>query len=146
MPNSDDVDTPHLSNQLCFALYATSRAFTKIYAQLLKDMGVTYPQYLVLLILWEKGDLTVQKIADELEIESATATPLIKRMEKLGLVTRTRSTEDERRVVVRQTQRADRFREQAKSIPHQLGCAVNVTESQALKLLNELNTIRENIE
>jgi MarR family transcriptional regulator, organic hydroperoxide resistance regulator len=72
---AENTDTPRLHEQLCFALYATSRAFTKLYGGLLAEMGITYPQYLVLLVLWEEDGLTVNHIADRLEIEGATATP-----------------------------------------------------------------------
>lgn len=86
MQTSDDKKTLSLNNQLCFALYATSRAFTKKYSNLLSDMGVTYPQYLSLLALWETNGLTVQELAARLEIEGATTTPLVQRLEKLGCV------------------------------------------------------------
>lgn len=105
-------------------------------------MGVTYPQYLVLLVLWQHEELLVQQIADALEIEGATATPLIKRMETMGLVTRERSKKDERAVVVSLTAKGDALREKASSIPERLGCAVNVGPEQAQRLINELNAIR----
>ena len=145
MPDGNQPETPLLRKQLCFALYATSRAFTKVYAELLKEMGITYPQYLVLLVLWEQGPQTVKSIARELEIEGPTATPLVKRMEAMGLVSRTRSEEDERHVVVAPTTKADSYREMAAAIPERLGCAVNVTDDKAGKLLSELTKIRRGI-
>ena len=146
MPAETSTKTPLLKDQLCFALYATSRAFTKVYAPLLKDMGVTYPQYLILLVLWEKGPQTIHKLAKELEIEGATATPLIKRMETLGLVTRERCKEDERRVLAKLTDLGESYREKSVGIPTDLGCAVNVSEAQAKKLLTELNAIRATLD
>ncbi|QBF32549.1 MarR family winged helix-turn-helix transcriptional regulator [Thalassococcus sp. S3] len=142
MPDGSKPDAPLLQDQLCFALYATSRAFTKAYAELLSDLGVTYPQYLTLLVLWQHGDLGVQQIAEKLEIEGATATPMIKRMEALGLVTRTRSKADERSVVVSLTNAGQALREKASDIPERLGCLVNVGGDQAQKLIKELNAIR----
>jgi DNA-binding MarR family transcriptional regulator len=138
-------ETPLLRYQLCFALYATSRAFTKIYASLLAEMGITYPQYLVLLILWEENGLTIQKIADRLELEGATTTPLIKRMEAQGLLTRQRSAEDERKVLVHLTERGESFRGRAAEIPNALGCAVGVESEESEKLRRELNEIRTRI-
>ncbi|WP_299410801.1 MarR family transcriptional regulator [uncultured Roseobacter sp.] len=145
MPDGNHSPSPLLRDQLCFALYATSRAFTKVYADLLKDIGITYPQYLVLLVLWEQGPLTVQSVARELEIESPTATPLIKRMEAMGLVKRTRCIDDERRVLVSLTDKANSYRDIAARIPERLGCAVKVTDAQAGQLLTELTKIRDGI-
>lgn len=142
MEQSKDSKTPRIQDQLCFALYTTSRAFTKTYATLLEEMGVTYPQYLVLLVLFEKENQTIQQIADDLKIESATATPLIKRMEALGLVTRQRSVEDERRVLVSLTQKGLNYRNQTMEIPEKLGCLANISEPQAQELIKELNEIR----
>jgi MarR family transcriptional regulator, organic hydroperoxide resistance regulator len=145
LSSKEQVKAPLLRDQLCFALYATSRAFTKTYASLLSDLGVTYPQYLVLLILWENDGLTIQQIANQLELEGATTTPLIKRMEKIGLVSRQRCSLDERRVLVHLTPRAESFRERASAIPEALGCAVGVSAETAGNLLNELNKIRSDI-
>lgn len=145
MPTDNSNETPLLRDQLCFALYATSRAFTKLYASLLEELGVTYPQYLVLLVLWEKGPLPILQIAGELEIEGATATPLIKRMESLGLVSRDRSAKDERRVVVSLTENGENLRKKSCVIPEQLGCAAGIDEKQAQKLLHEINAIRGSV-
>ncbi len=142
LPDGTTPKTPLLQDQLCFALYATSRAFTKAYSDLLADLGVTYPQYLTLLVLWQHGELPVQQIAEKLEIEGATATPMIKRMESMGLLTRTRSEKDERSVVVSLTDKGEALRKTALDIPKRLGCAVNVKDGQAKKLMKELNAIR----
>lgn len=145
MSETSNAKAPLLSKQLCFALYATSRAFTKVYASLLEEMGITYPQYLVLLVLWEKDGVPVQYIADQLEIEAATATPMIKRMENLDLLVRQRSTKDERQVLIHLSEKGEAYRQKAVDIPDQLGCRVNVSNAQAMKLLKELNAIRANI-
>lgn len=142
MPGGMTSKTPLLQDQLCFALYAASRAFTKAYTELLGDLGVTYPQYLTLLVLWQHGELPVQQIAEKLEIEGATATPMVKRMESQGLISRTRSEKDERSVVVSLTDKGEVLRKKALDIPKLLGCAVNVKDGQAKKLMKELNAIR----
>jgi len=117
---SDQAATLYLDNQLCFPLYAASRLTTKIYAPLLKELDLTYPQYLVLLVLWQHGNQSVNAICERLLLESNTVTPLLKRLEQKQLLTRRRSTEDERRVMVSLTAKGDELREQALSIPEQI--------------------------
>lgn len=134
-----------IDHQLCFALYSTSRAITKQYTLLLDGLGVTYPQYLVLLILWENNGLSIQQIAKALELESATTTPLIQRMEKLELLVRERSEEDERRVKVSLTTKAKRLKKKALDIPHQLGCALGLDQPSAEGLLEEMQAIKHYI-
>lgn len=131
-----------ISDQLCFALYSTSRAITKQYAILLQDLGVTYPQYLALLALWEKDGLTVQELARILELEGATTTPLLQRLEKLDLVSRQRSSEDERRVHVFLTRKGKGLRAKALKVPEALGCALGIDEKRARKIISQLNEIK----
>lgn len=142
----DTIDVEHnplrLADQLCFALYSTSRAITKQYATLLSDMGITYPQYLSLLALWEKDGLTVHELARLLELEGATTTPLVKRLEKLGLVRRERSTEDERRVHVFLTKKGRSFREKALGVPEALGCALDMDAKRAIQLIKQMHRIK----
>jgi DNA-binding MarR family transcriptional regulator len=109
-----------LKNQLCFPLYATSRLTTKLYARLLEKLDITYPQYLVLLVLWEKDVQSVSAIGKTLYLESNTLTPLLKRMEQKGLLERERSKADERTVMVSLTQRGKDMREEAFCIPKQI--------------------------
>src|SRR5260221_14241011 len=92
--------SPLLCEQLCFALYSTSLAMNKIYRKLLRELGLTYPQYLVMLALWEPGGVSVSEIGEHLFLDSATLTPLLKRIEGLGLISRRRAHEDERQVIV----------------------------------------------
>jgi DNA-binding MarR family transcriptional regulator len=101
-----------LDSQLCFSLYATSMAVNRTYKPLLDRLGITYPQYLVLLALWEQDPRTVGAIAARLRLESSTVTPLVKRLEAAGLVTRTRNPEDERQVQVRLTERGAALQEE----------------------------------
>ena len=106
-----------LDAQLCFALYSTSLAMTKLYKPLLESIGVTYPQYLVLLVLWESDGPSVSELGERLFLDSGTLTPLLKRMEQAGLLQRKRSTEDERRVHVFMTPKGSELREMAAAIP-----------------------------
>ncbi|MBL4646376.1 MAG: MarR family transcriptional regulator [Rhizobiales bacterium] len=145
MSGNNGKDVPLLSQQLCFALYATSRAFTKLYAKLLTDLGVTYPQYLVLMVLWEEDGQSIHGIAQKLELEAATVTPLVKRMESLELLLRKRSREDERRIEVRLTPKGSSMREKANDISQAVGCAIGVDSEQVQKLLNKLNALRANL-
>lgn len=134
-----------LNHQLCFALYATSRAITKVYASLLDEMKLTYPQYLTLLVLWEHDGLSVQQIADKLELEGATATPLIQRIEKLGLVKRQRCSSDARQLEVHLTEKGLALREKALEVPPQLGGALGITQEDAERIVQDLSVLRERI-
>ncbi len=131
-----------LSDQLCFALYSTSRAITKQYASLLRELGVTYPQYLSLLALWEQDGLSIQELGRLLELEGATTTPLVKRMEKLGLVRRERSSEDERRVHIFLTAKGKSCREKALRVPEELGCALGIDSDQAVTLIKQMHKLK----
>jgi DNA-binding MarR family transcriptional regulator len=111
-----------LDEQLCFALYSASRAFTRAYAPLLGPLGLTYPQYLVLLVLWDRGELSVSGLGEQLGLDSGTLTPLLKRMEESGLIARTRDTADERVVRVALTRAGRALEKRAKSIPLELAC------------------------
>ncbi|WP_299546338.1 MarR family transcriptional regulator [uncultured Tateyamaria sp.] len=133
---------PLLDQQLCFALYSTSRAITKVYADLLEKLGLTYPQYLAMLVLWEKDGLSVQEIADRLQLEGATTTPLIQRIERMGLVLKKRSTTDERRQDVFLTEKGRALGVHASSVPERLGCALNITDEKAYALLDEIKRLR----
>lgn len=120
------TNTPHnpaqlLDNQLCFALYSASLAMTKLYKPLLDALNLTYPQYLALLALWESDDITVSALGERLNLDSGTLTPLLKRMEAAGWLTRERSSEDERRVHVLLTEAGRALQQQAAHIP---GCVM----------------------
>ena len=106
-----------LDQQLCFALYSTSLAMTKAYKPLLEKLGLTYPQYLTMLVLWESDDLTVKEMAARLSLDSATMTPLLKRLEAQGYVERLRGIEDERQVHIRLTEVGRALKQAARDIP-----------------------------
>lgn len=114
-----------LDNQLCFALYSASLAMTKLYQPLLAQLGLTYPQYLVMLVLWELDDLPVTEIGQRLNLDSGTLTPLLKRLEQQGLLLRTRDAQDERRVRVRLSVQGQALKEQALDIP---ACILQATQ------------------
>jgi DNA-binding MarR family transcriptional regulator len=121
MPASSN-DPLRLDQQLCFALYAASRAVQRAYGPLLEPLGVTYPQYLVLLVLWEKDDVPVKFLGERLALDSATLTPLLKRLEQQGIVVRRRDSEDERVVRIRLTEHGRALRGRARKIPAAIAC------------------------
>lgn len=120
----DNMENPindlKLENQLCFLLYASSREMTKQYKPLLEKLEVTYPQYLVLLLLWEHIELSVKRIGELLYLDSGTLTPMLKRMEQQGIVSRERSSEDERLVIIKLTEKGQSLKDEAKSIPNRI--------------------------
>lgn len=136
-----------LENQICFPLYAGSRLITKLYTPHLEKLGITYPQYLVLLVLWKEGDSSVSRLSEALFLESNTLTPLLKRMETKGLIQRQRSVDDERRVEIRLTKAGENLQKEAECIPQAIidgskGADVTWEEVQALKsTLNKLLNI-----
>ncbi|MBP1999387.1 DNA-binding MarR family transcriptional regulator [Paenibacillus shirakamiensis] len=109
-----------LENQLCFSLYACSRAISRMYRPLLDELGLTYPQYLVLLVLWEREESSVKELSSTLDLDSGTLTPMLKRMESAGLLSRRRSLEDERVVKVSLTAEGKLLKEKAVCIPNAL--------------------------
>ncbi|WP_346859378.1 MarR family transcriptional regulator [uncultured Draconibacterium sp.] len=136
-----EYDQLKLSNQVCFPIYAASRLITREYQPLLDKLGITYPQYLVLMVLWETDNVTVNKITNKLILNTNTVTPLLKRMEVLGLISRTRSENDERKVMVSLTEKGKELRVKAAEIPAQL-----VKKLDTGKLdLNELIDLREKL-
>jgi len=133
-----------LKNQLCFPIYAASRLITRSYQPYLDKLGITYPQYLVLLVLWDTDELTVNDISKKLILNTNTITPLLQRMEKQGILTRLRSTSDERKVMVHLTEKGSMMREDAKCIPIQLGTELssgNLTREEILDLKDKLYKI-----
>ncbi len=131
-----------LDNQLCFALYSSSLAMTKLYKPLLEPMGLTYPQYLALLVLWERDALTVSELGERLFLDSGTLTPLLKRMEAAGWLTRQRASDDERRVIVSLTTPGRALREQARAVPVQLAQATGCSAAELAELTQRLQQLR----
>ena len=114
---NDTTNALLLDNQLCFALYSANLALNKLYRQLLAPLNLTYPQYLVMLVLWEQDDMTVSDIGERLFLDSATLTPLLKRLENAGLINRHRSRKDERQVAVTLSEAGRELQQQALGIP-----------------------------
>ncbi|MEV0227036.1 MarR family transcriptional regulator [Streptomyces sp. NPDC050704] len=132
-----------LDDQLCFALYAASRAVTARYRPLLDELGLTYPQYLVMLVLWEQDSISVRDLGTALQLESSTLSPLLKRLEANGLLRRERRAEDERSVALRLTDAGARLQERARTVPLAIGDAMGLTPEQdamAKQLLRLLTT------
>jgi DNA-binding MarR family transcriptional regulator len=135
-----------LSNQLCFALYSASRATTRAYGPILAELGLTYPQYLTMLVLWEAPEpLGVGKIGDLLNLDSGTLTPLLKRLQQLDLVDRARDPADERRVVVSLTERGRQLQKDAADIPARIFRQYDIDGSTARGLIRELTKISESL-
>ncbi len=130
-----------LENQLCFALYEASRATIDMYRPLLDKLGITYPQYLVLLILWERGTCSVKDIGQLLHLDSGTLSPLLKRLESAGLITRQRRTHDERVVEISLTPAGQALQEPAAAIPERIACDLNLTYEEYSELLSRLKKL-----
>lgn len=134
-------DQLKLDNQLCFPLYAASRLIIRKYQPFLDKLGITYPQYLVLMVLWETDSLPVNDIAKKLILNTNTITPLLKRMEKLDIVSRQRSLDDERKVVINLTKKGHAMEQEASMIPHELGANLTCGNME----LNDLHDLKEKL-
>jgi DNA-binding MarR family transcriptional regulator len=135
----------HLDNQLCFALYSSSLTMTKLYKPVLDKLGLTYPQYLVMLALWERDGLTVSELGERLFLDSGTLTPLLKRMETSGLVQRERAREDERRVIVSLSPAGRRMKEGAHAVPEEILCATQCSLEEVIELTQRLHRLRKSL-
>ncbi|MEM7323647.1 MAG: MarR family transcriptional regulator [Actinomycetota bacterium] len=129
----------HIADQLCFALYGASRAIQQAYRPQLAKHDLTYPQYLCLLVLWERNNRPVSEIAAELGLDTATTTPLLQRMEKAGLVTRTRSDQDERQVIVSVTEDGAGLQDSVRSVTESITTLANDASGNAAELRDTLN-------
>jgi MarR family transcriptional regulator, organic hydroperoxide resistance regulator len=134
-----------LDNQLCFAVYAAAHAFNATYKPLLEPLGLTYPQYLAMLVLWQEDGRTVSAIGDRLGLDSGTLTPLLKRMEAAGLVSRLRDTADERQVRIMLTGAGRALRQKAKGIPQELLCASGMSLGELGALRSKLEALAANL-
>jgi len=128
------VRVPRLDQQLCFALYSASGLMTKVYRPLLEPLGLTYPQYLVMLALWERAPSTIGALGEALGLDSATLTPLLKRMEAGGLLTRRRDVADERRVLVEPAAKGQALRARAQDVSAALACSVPMAPGEVKAL------------
>ena len=142
-PTSDQL---LLDQQLCFALYAASRSVTGLYRPLLEPLGLTYPQYLVMLVLWEQDGLTVRELGQRLQLDSGTLTPLLKRLQSAGLITRQRRQQDEREVDIRLTDAGLALRDKASGIPECLAQCMQLPFEQMQSLRDELKRLTRQIQ
>jgi DNA-binding MarR family transcriptional regulator len=138
-------NVPVLDQQLCFSLYSTSLAMNKLYRKLLRKLDLTYSQYLVMMVLWERNEQTVSEVGERLFLDSATLTPLLKRMEQAELITRNRSAQDERQVIVALTPKGDALREQAKEIPACVLAASQCSIEQIVDLKGRIDSLRTSL-
>jgi DNA-binding MarR family transcriptional regulator len=134
-----------LDRQLCFALYSTSLAMNKLYRKLLAKLGLTYPQYLVMMVLWERDAQMVSEIGERLFLDSATLTPLLKRMEAAGLITRRRAASDERQVIVSLTDAGQELRQQAEQVPAAVLCATDCSPDELVGVKQQLEELRAHL-
>jgi DNA-binding MarR family transcriptional regulator len=139
---SDDLS---LDRQVCFALYAATRAVTQAYRPALDALGLTYPQYLVLLVLWERGEATVKELGTALELDSGTLSPLLKRLEGAGYVTRRRSSTDERSVLIGLTGTGTALRDRAATVPRRLAGSTGMSEAELSTLRRDLLRLAETV-
>jgi DNA-binding MarR family transcriptional regulator len=144
-PSLDPGRALGLDNQLCFALYSASLAMTKVYKPLLEALGLTYPQYLVMLVLWEHDTLTVTELGEHLFLDSGTLTPLLKRMEIAGLVQRSRSPDDERRVLVAPTAAGRKLKVRAAKVPGCMLQATGCTVTELVALTRQVRAVRDRL-
>ena len=144
-PLADADDWLALDQQLCFALYAASLAMTKTYKPLLAPLGLTYPQYLAMLVLWQCDGITVSQLGERLTLDSGTLTPLLKRLAALGLLQRQRDPQDERRVLLRLTAAGQALRAQALAVPQAIACATACDLQQISALAAQLTALRRQL-
>jgi DNA-binding MarR family transcriptional regulator len=134
-----------LDNQICFAIYSTAHAFNRAYKPLLDRLGLTYPQYLVMLVLWEGDGVAVKEIGERLYLDSGTLTPLLKRLEQAGLIKRARSTEDERQVLIGLTSHGQALKDKARSVPPSILAASQCSVAELSAVKNEIVALRDRL-
>lgn len=137
--------TPKLNELLCFSLYSTSLAMNKLYRKLLKPLDITYPQYLVLILLWQNKSCSMSSIGEELYLDSATLTPLLKRMESASLVTRRRDKQDERQVIIELTEQGQALERQVEDVFKEALCASQLSLDDISKTKVVVDTLRQNL-
>lgn len=133
-----NYDALKLKNQLCFPLYACSKEVVRKYHPYLEEIGLTYTQYIVMMVLWENQEVTVKALGDTLYLDSGTLTPLLKKMETQGLLVRTRSSVDERSVIISLTEKGYQLRDQAADIPGKIGSSIPLSEEEVRTLYSLL--------
>lgn len=135
-----------LDNQLCFALYACAKEVTRIYKPLLDKFGITYTQYITLLVLWEHDNITVKELGKKLHLDSGTLTPLLKKLENMNLLKRIRDTHDERNVYIKLTDKGVNMRDEALEIPKKMFCSTGISMEEASNLKDKLKNLLNNLD
>jgi len=141
----NNYDGLKLDNQLCFSLYASSREIIKLYKPYLSKLDLTYTQYITLLVLWEKSEISVKELGEKLYLDSGTLTPLLKKLESKGLIQRKRSEKDERVMIVTLSEKGMKLKEEAVEIPKNVFCATNLNMEEAIALKNNLTKLLDKI-
>ena len=139
------ADFLRLDNQICFAVYSASHAFNRVYKPLLDKLGLTYPQYLVMLVLWERDDVPLKDIGERLFLDSGTLTPLLKRIEAAGLIKRTRNAEDERQVLIALTAKGEALKEKARNVPQSILAASDCSVGEHVAMKDEIVALRDRL-
>ena len=144
-PTNDEAASEplQLDDFLCFAVYSATHAFNRVYQPLLKDLGLTYPQFIAMILLWEKDGQTVSELGERLYLQSNTLTPMLKRLEALGYVSRTRDVADERQVRIRLTETGRNLRPSAFEVIGGVARATGLTGEHAARLVKELEALRQ---
>ncbi len=144
-PAAGEPDLMQLDHQLCFALYSSAHALNRAYKPVLKALDLTYPQYLAMIVLWERDGVTVKEIGDRLHLDSGTLTPLLKRLEAMGLVTRTRDAADERQVRIQLTEKGHALRAAARAVPKAILRAMGQPIEEIARLKGALVRLRDQL-
>ena len=142
----DKYESIKLDNQLCFSLYATSREIIKLYKPFLDKFNLTYTQYVAMLVLWEDEKSTVKDIGKRLHLDSGTLTPLLKKIESMGLIKRYRDVKDDRVVIVELTQQGRLLKEEVTDVPREMACKINMTKEDLIGLKIKLDNLLKSLE
>lgn len=143
--DTTSADAAGIDEFLCFAVYSANHAFNRVYKPLLDDIGLTYPQYLVMVSLWQQDDQTVGELGEKVFLESSTLTPMLKRLEGMGYIARARDKQDERQVRVSLTSEGKALRQKAHCVPQNILAATGLTEGDLKKLKNEIAHLRNTL-
>ena len=142
----DKYDSLKLENQLCFPLYACSKEITRRYNPFLSKLDLTYTQYITMMVLWETRELSVKELGDKLFLDSGTLTPLLKKLESKGYLTRNRSVKDERNLIIKITDKGMALREEALAVPQEIRSCISLTDDEAAALFKLLHNFMNTIE
>jgi DNA-binding MarR family transcriptional regulator len=141
----ENYDSLKLDNQLCFPLYACSKEIVRLYKPFLDEIDLTYTQYIVMMVMWETGEINVKSLGERLYLDSGTLTPLLKKLETKGYITRHRSAEDERNVIIKLTEDGEALKKKAVCIPEKMQGCVHLTRDEAFELYRLLHKVLSTI-